>query len=91
MRLDPHVLGLIAGTLIAVGGCAPRATESTSSSTTVAAGSETSDERASSENGSSDDSTSVVSSDETSTDSTIVHTSQNGISEEDYPPPCGRG
>jgi len=95
MRLDPHVLGLLAGTLLALGGCSAQPAEITSTTTVLASGSEASitttgsSENGSSENGS--DTDAVANSDETSDGSTIVQTSQGGIAEEDYPVPCGRG
>lgn len=92
MRLNPHVLGLIAGTLIGTAGCASQA-ETTSGSTSLVAGSESANGSAtSSENGDRAEPTpeTVASTDDAET-SPIVPTSQGGVVEEDYPVPCGRG
>lgn len=95
MRLNPHVLGLIAGTLIGAVGCTSSA-EVASNSTPRVAGSATSSEGAATSengNGASETSGDVVTAEstETSDEASLVSTPQGGVAEEDYPAPCGRG
>ncbi len=87
MKIDPRILGLLAGTAIttsACGGGVQTLEGSTASSTTNSTASSTTSSSASSAS----NNTNVATSESSGGETTSVSTP---FDPEDYPPPCGRG
>lgn len=92
MKIDPRILGLLAGTAIttsACGGGVQTLEGSTASSTTSSTASSTTSSSASSAS----NNTNVATSEGTASESSGGETTSvsTPIAPEDYPPPCGRG